>query len=272
MSLRSRPRIRGAQLPTPAQMAADERVPWQRLTVRIAEGNYKTSTGQWYRVRHRHEVRVVVVRVLTGGIAYRLSFSTDVAITAEQVIRAYALRWPIEVTFRASSSTSASPTRPATRGTPSSVQHPGSASSSPSQSSGTPSTATAPSSTGPCSAPGTATAKAPHFTTYSPRQGEPPPYQRLLIQPHWSVSTARLALTTNSMLGRAATRPSRRGGPPDQLGEHSETRVRAVGRRSIERPNGLPDVLYWCRVPLSCVVWCQLWTPNSGPQLPVEPS
>ncbi len=101
---RGRPRLRGERLPTPAQIAQDDTIPWQTTTVRLYGREqvvaYKTLTAQWYRVCHVRELRVVIVRVTTGGIPCRVYFSTDASMSAEQVLQDYALRWPIEITFR----------------------------------------------------------------------------------------------------------------------------------------------------------------------------
>jgi len=101
---RGRPRLRGPRLPTPAQMAQDEGIPWRPATVRIYGRDqiveYKTVVAQWYRVCHALPLRVVIVRVTTGEIACRVYFSSDATMSPEEILQAYALRWPIEVTFR----------------------------------------------------------------------------------------------------------------------------------------------------------------------------
>ena len=101
---RGRRRIRGERLPTPAEIARNDAIPWQTTTVRIygrtQQIQYKTFTAQWYRVCHGRLLRIVVVRVQTGAIDCRVYFSTDPTMSAEQVLQYYALRWPIEVTFR----------------------------------------------------------------------------------------------------------------------------------------------------------------------------
>lgn len=101
---RGRPRLRGARLPTPAQMAEDETIPWEKAKVHIYGREqvveYKAVIAQWYRVCHALPLRVVIVRVTTGNIACRVYFSTDATMSAEEVLQDYALRWPIEVTFR----------------------------------------------------------------------------------------------------------------------------------------------------------------------------
>ena len=101
---RGRRRLRGKRLPTPAQLAADDTIPWKEATVHIygrrQTVEYKTIDAQWYRVCHVRLLRVVVVRVTTGTVGIRVYFSTDTTMTPEQLLQRYALRWTIEVTFR----------------------------------------------------------------------------------------------------------------------------------------------------------------------------
>lgn len=99
-----RPRVRGARLPTPAQLAADPQTPWRRASLslygRCQRLLYKECRAQWYRACGTRLLRVVVVKVATGNIRWRVFFSTDSSMTACEILQAYAERWQIEVTFR----------------------------------------------------------------------------------------------------------------------------------------------------------------------------
>jgi len=99
-----RRRKRGALLPKPEALAADEHHPWktceadlygQKRTVR-----YKEMCAQWYRACGVRLLRIVVVKVTTGTVGMRVFFSTDASLSVTQILEGYAGRWSIEVCFR----------------------------------------------------------------------------------------------------------------------------------------------------------------------------
>jgi hypothetical protein len=98
-----RPRKRGAPLPKPKELAADAHARWQRLRTtlygRARTVQYKTRTGVWWRVCGPSPVRVVVVKTDGGAVPFRVFFCTDVARSAEAILRGDSQRWSIEVLF-----------------------------------------------------------------------------------------------------------------------------------------------------------------------------
>jgi hypothetical protein len=101
-----RPRVKGAKLPTPQQVVATaKRV---RLNVAWYGGGRRdvevvTGTGYWYKSgKGLVAVRWVFVHDLTGTHRDEYFYSTDVTMTAQQVIEEYTGRWNIETTFEES--------------------------------------------------------------------------------------------------------------------------------------------------------------------------
>ena len=99
-----RRRVRGAPMPKPETLARDQNVPWQRTTA-ILYGlrqtvHYKTMVAQWYRACGIGLLRIVIVRVETGVIPWRVFFSTDPHVPVRLLLETYAGRWNIEVCFR----------------------------------------------------------------------------------------------------------------------------------------------------------------------------
>ena len=97
-----RRRRRGPRLPTPEQLLQPRT---RRLTlhiygrddrVRMAAALARVHAVPWRRVR------VVAVEPLTGGRPRQAFYSTDVTLSAEQVLVLYARRWAIEQTFQES--------------------------------------------------------------------------------------------------------------------------------------------------------------------------
>jgi hypothetical protein len=99
-----RPRVKGAKLPTPEQeVAGSARTPLQvawygggRRDVAIVSG-----TGQWYKTGHGLvAVRWVFVQDRTGSHRDEYFFTTEPAMTAQEVIETYVGRWNEETTFQ----------------------------------------------------------------------------------------------------------------------------------------------------------------------------
>ena len=97
---RGRPRKRGPQLPTPAQMLADRarrielKIYGRRQRARVCDG-----LAHLYHVPERM-VRVVAVEALHGGRGREAFYSTCCNASAEQVLTWYSWRWSIEQTIR----------------------------------------------------------------------------------------------------------------------------------------------------------------------------
>jgi hypothetical protein len=101
---KGRPRVKGAKLPSPAQVVAQ--APHRRLTVAWYGGGRRkvgvvTGTGHWYKSGvGLVALRWVYVHDLTGSHRDDYLYSTDVTMTARQIIAAYTGRWNIETTFQ----------------------------------------------------------------------------------------------------------------------------------------------------------------------------
>ena len=95
-----RPRKRGQRLPSPADMLEGQ---CRRMSLSIYGRSYRSRiTDQVARVFAVPDrpLRVVVSEALEGGRGREAFYSTCHEATAEQVIRWYAMRWSVEVTFR----------------------------------------------------------------------------------------------------------------------------------------------------------------------------
>lgn len=100
-----RPRVKGAKLPTPQEVVADakrtrlRKVAWYGGGVREVE--VVSGTGHWYKAgRGLVFVRWVFVHDLTGTHRDEYFVTTDVKMTARQVIETYVARWNEETTFQ----------------------------------------------------------------------------------------------------------------------------------------------------------------------------
>lgn len=98
---RGRPRVRGQQLPSPQEVLKDhaqrqefEVAPGRRYRVRMA-----SMQGCFFQTPDR-QVQVVALEHVGGRRENEVFYTTSVDASAEQVIRWYARRWSIEVTFR----------------------------------------------------------------------------------------------------------------------------------------------------------------------------
>ena len=98
-----RPRVKGNKLPTPQEVVAQAQrtqlnVAWYgggRRDVEVVSG-----TGFWYRAgQGLVAVRWVYVHDLTGTHRDEYFYSTDVAMTPQEIIEEYTGRWNIETTF-----------------------------------------------------------------------------------------------------------------------------------------------------------------------------
>jgi hypothetical protein len=102
---RGRPRVKGRDLPAPAQVVATA-ASHQRLDVAWYGGGRRrvevvTATGHWYRSgRPLVAVRWVFVRDLTGTHRDEYFFTTEPGLDPRGVIEAYTGRWNIETTFQ----------------------------------------------------------------------------------------------------------------------------------------------------------------------------
>lgn len=99
-----RPRKKGQKQRTPEQVVAKSRlrktkVKWYGASLRQVK--VCTGTGNWYRSgRPLIPVRWVFVRDDTGTRRDEYFYTTDLSLTARQVVELYTWRWNMEVTFR----------------------------------------------------------------------------------------------------------------------------------------------------------------------------
>ncbi len=102
---RGRPRLKGQQLPTPPEPAAQAHEhDWREVEIDM-RGHTVTRLVHardvlWYQVNKRELVRLVVVRDPAGVQNDDYFFTTDLAASGAEVATRYAGRWPIEVCFR----------------------------------------------------------------------------------------------------------------------------------------------------------------------------
>jgi hypothetical protein len=103
---RGRPRSKGRRLPTP-QKLADSKArgnEWERVQVSLYGQSVhllvKTRVCIWYTVALRRPVRVVLTRDPRGRLQDRAYFSTEIGLSAEEILARYSRRWYMEVTFR----------------------------------------------------------------------------------------------------------------------------------------------------------------------------
>src|ERR1051325_5714848 len=98
-----RPRVKGAKLPTPQEVVAT--APRRRLNVAWYGGGHRdvevvTGMGHWYKAGEGLvAVRWVYVHDRTGTHRDEYFYSTDVTMTAREIIEEYTGRWNIETTF-----------------------------------------------------------------------------------------------------------------------------------------------------------------------------
>ena len=107
---RGRPRVKGARLPSLAELAAAASTSWQSLTLPAdARGQARsikvaTGTALWYSAGTAVPIRWVLVRPAgeaAGEAAGPLTalLSTDLTMEAAAIVTTYAQRWDLEVTF-----------------------------------------------------------------------------------------------------------------------------------------------------------------------------
>ncbi len=100
-----RPPVKGKRLPTPKDIA--QKAPkktWRTVKLDLygetVERLVYEFTALWYEVRPQHPVRVVCVRDPKGKLQDEFFFTTNLNMTAIDILLCYAARWSIEVVFR----------------------------------------------------------------------------------------------------------------------------------------------------------------------------
>jgi hypothetical protein len=103
---KGRPRLKGARLPTLAQVAANPKTVWQPVTIAqwYGEGRRKieivSGTAVW---RHSGQpvvpIRWVLIREPKGKFKTQALLCTDLMVKPVQIIKWFVLRWRLEVTW-----------------------------------------------------------------------------------------------------------------------------------------------------------------------------
>lgn len=96
-----RPRKRGKRLPSPREMLAKQRGTVVELDIygRREKARIAAQDGLWYGTAGSRPVRIVAVEPRTGGRKPQSFYSTDLMAEPGEILRRYALRWSLEVTF-----------------------------------------------------------------------------------------------------------------------------------------------------------------------------
>jgi DDE superfamily endonuclease len=106
MPRRGRPRKRGERIGSPAEIAADPNTEWRRLTIRntsAAREEVEASTLDclWYSALGQTPVRVVICRdPVRSDRPALFVLSTDLSLSAAEIVSRYLERWSIEVAFQ----------------------------------------------------------------------------------------------------------------------------------------------------------------------------
>lgn len=100
-----RPRIKGKALPSPASVVAKKKKR-KRVRVRWYGGGWRnvevvTGQGHWYQSgKGAIKIKWGFVRDLTGTHRDEYFYTTDLSMSAKQVVEIYGGRWNIETTFQ----------------------------------------------------------------------------------------------------------------------------------------------------------------------------
>ena len=103
-----KPQVVGARLPSLEAVLADpgtqwqqSRIPWYGQGPRLVE--WCTGTALWYRIGHPPlPMRWVLTRDPEGKRPVKALLCTDLALSAETIMRTFMHRWPLETTFEES--------------------------------------------------------------------------------------------------------------------------------------------------------------------------
>jgi hypothetical protein len=101
---RGRRRKKGDRLPSPLQRAQNKKAKWIKTTATLYGKQvklwYQTLDALWYPSAGQQLLRIVVVRDPSGRRRDDCFFSTDLTLTATQILEVFSRRWPLEVCFR----------------------------------------------------------------------------------------------------------------------------------------------------------------------------
>jgi len=98
---KGRPRLKGKRLDTPEQRATKRR--FEKLDViisgRPAQVHVQVFNALWYKVGGGRQMRFVIIRDWPGHAKDDVLVSTDLTLSAKDIIEGYCQRWSIEETF-----------------------------------------------------------------------------------------------------------------------------------------------------------------------------
>jgi hypothetical protein len=101
---RGRRRKKGKRLPSPLLLAQDKKAKWIKPTITLYGKQvklwYQSIDALWYPSAGQRLLRIVVVRDPSGRRRDDCFFSTDLTLTATQILELFSRRWPLEVCFR----------------------------------------------------------------------------------------------------------------------------------------------------------------------------
>ncbi len=103
---RGRPRKKGLRLPAPKDMAPRKKEKWQVVQLNLY-GEMKERylfhfQAIWYEVCPNRPVNIVIIRDPKRKVDDEFFFTTNLSLSAAEVVHIYTGRWPIEVVFRES--------------------------------------------------------------------------------------------------------------------------------------------------------------------------
>jgi hypothetical protein len=98
-----RPAIRGQRLPSPEDVFKQGTHGWYVTKVKLYRHlqwiTYQTWKAQWYRACGSQLLRIVISKNSSGNMPFRVFFCTDPTVSVDYLLKRYASRWSIEVTF-----------------------------------------------------------------------------------------------------------------------------------------------------------------------------
>lgn len=103
---KGRPRKKGARLPTPQQRIDNPATPWQRVSLpwydhRPPELDIATGTAFWFHCGLPGvHIRFVLIRDVAGKFDPQALLSTNLDLSADQILAFFMRRWQMEPTFR----------------------------------------------------------------------------------------------------------------------------------------------------------------------------
>jgi hypothetical protein len=103
---KGRPRKKGIRLPAPKDMASSRKKKWQVVELNLYGKTVQRHLFQfqaiWHEVCPNRPINIVIVRDPEGRVDDEFFFSTNITLSAIQIVHVYTGRWPIEVVFRES--------------------------------------------------------------------------------------------------------------------------------------------------------------------------